>query len=186
MIIVPLPVGFPEMDRGSSVFVDGTKPNISDAAALASNHTFVIKLQPNYITDTGNYIRLVVSGPGTAGTTTTISNTFIGKPALSGDAWDFLASPTRVTWGGNNALTLKQGETITSDIIAYTLEDVPTIISFDIASGSVVSKRTGVNNSYAVSYYKASTTEAGTANKGSGYTVVGGTVYLLNRIEVGD
>ena len=156
-------------------------------AILTSNYTLINKYQPTALNAAGAYVRLTVIGPLTAGQTCTLSNTYIGKPATSGDAYDFLAgTATRITWDGNNSVTLAAGEVRSSDVVSYTLDDVPTLICFDAASGSYVRYRSGLNTSKNTVYFRSSTTEAGTDNKTSGYSPLGGFSYAINVLEAGN
>lgn len=189
MLVANLPITYPAMGISTTGLITTGASNVIDTAALASTHTYVVKIQPILITGTGNSIRLVVVGPGTAGATTVLSNTWIGLPATTGNTWSFKSSspaPTRITWGGSNSVTVSQGQTAISDIISFQFNDVATSISFDIASGSVIRKRTGLNTANAASYFKAATTEAGTAVKSASYTTEGGVVYAISYIESGD
>ncbi len=195
MIIPALPVLVPTlvtaMGQGgllnSDNFNSGAPGSaISDSAALTSNTTLINRYNAQSILATGNYVRVIMVGPGTPGTTTTVSNTWIGKPATSGDAYDFLSgNPVRVTWDGSNSLTLQAGNIYTSDVIAYSLEDGPLLIAMDVTSGSVVRYRSGLLSSAWGVYYKTATTEAGTVDKSAGYTAIGGYSYLVTTIETG-
>lgn len=180
-----LPITVPTLIPALGGYLGDAAEAFQKDGTFTANYTLVQKYQPAQIVATGNYIQLVVRGPLTAGTTTVISNTYIGKPATSGDAWDFTSSPTRVTWSGSNSITLETGQYYSSDVITYTLDDVPTIIAFDIASGSTARYRSGLNSSNVTLYYKSGVAEAGTVDKGASYIALGGYQYLVHILQTG-
>jgi hypothetical protein len=181
MIIVPLPVSYPDFQIANLAPLD------ADAVPLAANYTVVIKYAASAILATGTQIRLYVEGPGTPGTTCTINNCFIGLPAASGDSYDFsTAGGTRITFsGGSSSITLQAGQRVYSDMVTFDLEAVPTIIAMDLASGSVQRYKGGLSTTKYNASYLSGGTEAGNTDKTTGYIPAGGLVPVVRRIEVG-
>lgn len=135
------------------------------------------------ISSSGTTIRLVLEA--CAGSGVSIDEIFIGEKAAAGDAYDMKASapaPTQFQVDGSNSFTILTSETATTDPLTFSLDETKDyIVSVhfnglsDIRARSAV---TGANN-----YYKAATSQAGTADV-TGYANGGTVVGLIQKIQV--
>jgi hypothetical protein len=171
------PLRFPSFT--SSIGVN----NPSTSAVTTSATTLITKYLPGAIHATGNYFRLLVIGPATG--TCTLTNTWIGLPATSGNPYNFNGSQVRVTWdGGSSSKTLSPNVLYYSDLISFVIDDTKSVIlAFDVASGSSARYASNIGANF-VSYYRLATTEAGTTLKTAGYTSVAGFNYIMGNIQV--
>jgi lysophospholipase L1-like esterase len=110
------------------------------------------------------------------------NNVYIGHKAGAGDAYDFAASPTAVTWNGGSATLSADNSTLTvSDEISFTWDGASDIL-IALEYGAAVTWPHGAVTGYA-SYTKAATTgETATVNK-TGYSTEASTVYGLEKLE---
>lgn len=179
MFFIPSPPG------GSTFQTAFSAANPLKTAGLASNTTIVCKYRPGIIQTAGNTCKITVQSPATG--SSVISDMFIGVTATSGNTWSFATTPVRVTWnGGLSSVTLDRSDGLrtASDEIQFAINDTDAInIAMNVASGSEA-VYTGSLGPNCVSYTRPATSEAGTVVKGVAYTTVGGTSYVVSRIEV--
>lgn len=131
----------------------------------------------------GSKVRITVKAPSTG--PLTIDDSYVGAGALSGDQWDYAATPQRVTWNtGSNSVTIPTGTYITSDEITFTtpLDGLHNLVfSFYFAtSGSIRAGFTANPNAFLTGAYKLAS-DAATVNA-SGYTGYG--TAVVQRVEI--
>lgn len=168
---------------GQSSFIPAvTRPHTNSSVVTATTYTIVNKYRPSIILASGSIIRLKVEAAPTGAAT--LSATYIGRSATSGDAWDFAATGTQVTWnGGVASLTMEAGQSYLSDEITFDLTDTESVsVAMNVASGSYLRFCSGI--APFVAYTKASVSEAATTNKGATYIARAGTNYFVSELQV--
>jgi pentapeptide repeat protein len=132
------------------------------------------------------FVRIRARPTTTAGNNFVFDNWFIGHQAAAGDDYDFDGNQVRITWGGQNGLTLVPNTAdIYSDIIAFPLDVTKAvIIAYDGPAGTSRSVRnrpagtfTGINLRF-----KTGVQEASLTNKSS-YSTSNGRLDIINLIE---
>lgn len=165
---------------------------------LVSNYTVVSKVAAAALGSafgTISNIQLRLMGP-TGSNAVKIANIYVGPSATSGSghcgsggttfcSWDFAATPTQITFGGSNGVTINASgsspNTISiSDLVSFTPAAGPLTVCFNLnSSGPMVffsPTATSVipNSSYATTNYNAwyisGHQECSTLSKVSGYT----------------
>lgn len=145
--------------------------------------TIVQKYQAAAIGKTGGRIKLVVMTSSVA--PTTLSACYIGRSATTGNAWNFAASPTQITWNlGQTSLTILSGQTITSDEIVFDVTGGQALsVAFNIATNAAPKAVTGLSTNY-IRYRKASVSEASLTTKGSSYAASSGRIDCVAQLLV--
>jgi len=114
----------------------------------------------------------------------TITNMYVGHAAASGDAYDFSATPTQVTFSGSGSVTIPAGETVTSDWITFSYNKTSALlVAYYTAGGTgadTIRYKASVSN--VNNYYKAAANEAATVDK-TGYTTQSGYLVAINQVE---
>lgn len=132
---------------------------------FSSAYTIVQKIPASALTVNGASVNVTFAAQ--PGGTLQIIDAFIGHAATSGDAYDFAATPTRLTFSGSNGVTTATGGTATSDTATFALDetkDLLVAININTATLKAVATASG----YAI-YWKVGA-EAATVNK-TGYTL---------------
>jgi len=79
------------------------------------------------ITTGGTQVK-VTFWASTAGTGIAVDGAFIGHQAVSGDAWDFDGGQVRLTFSTANGFDISTGSSITSDPVAFTLDETKNLV----------------------------------------------------------
>jgi len=126
----------------------------------------------------GSRVRLRWNCPTTH--SNSMTDVYIGRQATSGDTWDFAATPTRVTIGGGNTLTLTQsGADVYSDEILFTFQQGDgLIISYAMAAvaNNWPWSTSGGPTGSETAFKSGAASEVATVDV-SGYTLTGATQY---------
>lgn len=145
---------------------------------LAAAYTIVTKIRPSQLQNFGTRIKLELAAPPSIDLA--IDLLCIGPAVTSGQAWDFTAD-TSITVGGNASFTLTAGTITETDEIAFTFSaDQALVIAAEIGSGEFVPYAVGIIG--AVSFIKASVSEADATPREASYTPQDEVAYLVNRI----
>ncbi|MGB3899499.1 MAG: hypothetical protein WA973_13195, partial [Mesorhizobium sp.] len=132
-----------------------------------------------YAASGGSKIRITLEAGSTAGFT--IDDCFIGYGAASGDAYDFDATPTRLTFSGSNGATVSAGGALVSDELPFSLDpSKDLIVSAHFSSTSSVANVASSSGSHQ-GYYRSGVNQAGTVDV-SGYTT--SRSYLVSKVEI--
>ena len=96
----------------------------------------------------------------------------ISKVAGSGDAWDSASDLTQVFFsGGSESATVPEDGVLLSDPVDYTLDDtVNLMVTCEVRQGTATQIPVNQGVTGYQMYYKASTAEAQTQNRSSGYS----------------
>ena len=158
--------------------------SISTDSLLNFNFTVVAKYLAGAIVQTGNTVRLTLSGPLTAGHSATITAVYIGHIATSGNAYDFDGNQAQVTFGGSGSVTLGPNETKVSDEITFTISAAKALlIAYNQSTGTYFPYKNGLGTNY-LYYAKPSVSQASTTVKDStGYSSLGGVSPYLRLLE---
>lgn len=156
----------------------------ADAPAITATQTLVQKFNSTAILATGPKIRLRVRPSSVANAT--ISATYIGLSATSGNAWNFAATPTQIKWdNGQTSKILNANTEYESDLINFDIPSGAAIsIAFNLASGSAVRLFSTTTTTDYIRYIKNSVSEAATILKGSTYTGTANRVDLITKLIV--
>jgi hypothetical protein len=167
-------------------------PTSVSVASVAMNTETVIAPQRKYririgapaLAASGSYVRVQLKGPIT-GSSKSVTNTFFGRAAASGDAWDMASSsptPVRLTFGGANSVTPPVGGSVWSDWVPFDLNNAfAHVIAVDLASASGnVGYIDPTPANYSPYYKDGATDEAGTPDV-SGYAAAG--MVVFSRLE---
>lgn len=170
--------------NAATLTYSGASWEIAASATLGSNSagwsgfTLRQRIASAAISNTGGTKVRVTFVASTAGGFV-IGNAYIGHQAASGDAYDFEATPTQLTFNGGNAgATVSAGSSIVSDEITFTIEASKNlIISMYFSGTSAV--RSGNNGSWQAYYKNAN--DAVTVNA-TGYTT-GLSTYAVSLVD---
>lgn len=179
--------------------VDTAGTNVSRAG-----YTIVVKLikspTNSFFGAFGTTARLVFRGPNSG--SGIINATYIGWAATSGDAYDFVATPTQVTWaGGNPSLTLAANTEYTSDNVDFDIlgnASGAVIVAFQVTAGTQTliqfstteaysnNVRTSFTsgNSSVITYQRSASQTAGDTNKSTFTALTAGLCIGLRKILV--
>jgi len=135
---------------------------------------------------TGTKIRITVKASGS--NAWTLTEMFIQEQAAAGDAWDYAATPTRITWdGGNNGFApISGGATKLSDEVTFAFDGTRDyVIGWDnsqtAGQGSMAALATLAG---AQGYEQIIDGDAATVNA-SGYSPAGApSLEAITKIEV--
>ena len=171
-------------DAGFSSAVDlsdlsGTDHNTSIGTGL----TVVVRIRPVRNLRSGNQLRVYLRGANSQSTTVTAA--YIGEAATSGHAWDFASSPasTQLTFNSTGSVVIPEKRVAVSDVVDFEFNAARVhLVAFTVTAGYLRHLTAVPGSKEVVSYYKSNTSEAGTADKSSGYTAFGDTAFSLLRI----
>lgn len=172
--------GGTNLDAGTAGMLKPTIPAVANSmsspvvgAQVSSNVSFRIVLSAALLTVSGNFLRVVVSGPN-SGTSQQIAKMYIAEKAASGDAYDYAGTPVQITFnGGSAAVTPPVGGRVTSDWIAFPIDETKSyVIGYLVGavSGGARSFSGGAPSGYDLYFRNASgddTTTVNTTNYGS-------------------
>lgn len=149
--------------------------------------TLVTKYAAKALKAGGTGVRLTLQGPVTEGNVCTISKVTISlaATAATSKAYDSLTTPTNVTFGGSDSVTLARGGQRVSDEINFAVNVSSAIlIAYNVSSTGTnhASLIGGLSASNIVTYRKSGT-EAGTAARATGYVALTGHSAFLRKLE---
>lgn len=132
-------------------------------------------------TGTPTKIRITIEGSSTTGCT--FDNWYVGNQASSGDAYDFAASPTAITWdGGSSSKTISAATSYLSDEINFSWDTTKGLVfSCYISTGSGGGRR-GDPAGTVGTYYKSANEP--TTVDATGYTLHSTQTWWVKKIEV--
>lgn len=108
---------------------------LSGSAVFGANTTFRLVVAANYFTIPFMSLKMDFKSGGAAAVD--ITACYIGQAALSGNPYDFAATPTPVTFAGSPAKTIAAGVTATTDVILFAPDVArPIVISYDVVGSS--------------------------------------------------
>jgi hypothetical protein len=153
-----------------------------------AGYTIVTKFMPTFLQSSGTGVRLTLHGPVNAGSAVTVSKVTISPAATAStsDLYDSSTTPTNVTFRSSDSVSLARNGYALSDEITFTIDRSRAIlIAYNVSSsgGGMVPIRTGINTSYASSFFRAATAEAGTTNRTTGYSASAGVSAFLFQLE---
>lgn len=162
----------------------------NNAAGGTTTFTTLNRFSVGTLTNPGftvAFVRIRLRPTTTAGNPFVFDNWYIGHRDNAGEVWDFVGDQVRITFGGQNGITLTPNTAdVWSDVIAFALDvtkDV--IIAYDGPAGTSRSVRnmpsgtfTGINL-----HFKSNVQEASLTNKAS-YGTSNGRLDMINLIEV--
>ncbi len=111
---------------------------------------------------------------------------YIGEQASSGDAYDMKASdpaPAQILVSGSGTITASAGQTITTDALAFTIDETKTYIVSTHYNGASTVRSSGIPPSGSFHYHKSAVSEAATANV-TGYSTDSGAWLLIKSLEI--
>src|SRR5512139_2061156 len=145
-----------------------------DVGSLAPSYRIVVTA--DNISGNASKIKLRLKAHGTQNYT--INGCSIGERSSTSD--DFTSGPTRVTFGGNNSVTVSAGVDAYSDEITFTIDETKTYLVHLYAVTSTFGTRfTLTGNTYY--YYNADTNDY-TMNQNVTFNSATGYVYYLDQI----
>jgi hypothetical protein len=170
--------------------------NTADVTGL-SGYTVVIKIPNSLLTLGTTKCRLHFIGPRNAGNSTVFVNVTISNAAVlaGSDAWDSLATPVPVTFGGSSNLTLLRNHRRMSDEITFTAGASASggvLVAMDVSSTPESGTSMALRQSkypatpWPAAYTRAASVQATIANRSVNYTGTGtggGISYSLTRID---
>lgn len=114
----------------------------------------------------------------------TITNAYIGHKAASGDAYDFLNTPTQLLFGGGASGTASAAGTVTSDYVNFNYNKINgLIIAFYCGGGTSSDDLSRSGTITGVAWYFKVANEAALVDK-TGYSTATGSVGAVSLIEV--
>ena len=115
----------------------------------------------------------------------TVGNAYIGTAADAGDAYDFAAAPTTLTFSGAAGFAINAGASIVSDKIAYSITAGKNLIVSFYVSGDATHDSLRYDASIAnwTDYYKEAS-DAATVDA-TGYSTVATRAYGVMKVEAG-
>lgn len=137
----------------------------------------------------GTYVRLVLEAAAvvTGYGGFTIDAIYIGEQAASGDLYDMKAStpaPTQVLFSGSASVTCAAGQTVTSDPLAFAIDETESyIVSIHFSATGTSAVLGGFGVTGVTAYSKSAVNEAATADV-SGYSGTSGTTRGLKKVQV--
>lgn len=148
-----------------------------------TNYTIRIAI-PGYLLFNGSAIRIKLTTNPATSTTTAITACYIGNAATSSQGFniDFSGSPTQITFGGNNNISITGGKSATSDVITFTTaENTNIVVTFQMTSGDAYATNTADTNVKA--YAKNVNNDASTTTT-SGYSASSNSVIFLKCLQI--
>lgn len=133
----------------------------------SGTYTIVQKIPASALTVNGASVNVTFAAQPSG--TLQIVDAFIGHAATSGDAYDFAATPTRLTFSGGNGVTTATGGTATSDTVTFALDETKDLLVAININSTATLKAVVTASGYAT-YWKTGAADAATVNK-SGYTL---------------
>lgn len=118
---------------GTTIATTASRSNGS-AGTGYTGYTVRAKFAASALSTNGSQVRVTLRSGGQA---LTINNCYIGEAAASGNAWDFAATPTRITFdGGSNGFSgLSSSTNKASDLVTFTLDETKNyIVSFEVSN----------------------------------------------------
>jgi 6-phosphogluconolactonase (cycloisomerase 2 family) len=171
----------------SATFSTAFSETLSTTAGVAFNgHTIRQAIDDSVLTRGGSRIRITFQAAAVG--TFAITKCYIGKRSFSGDVYDFNSAPTQVTFNGGSAgFSISTGATITSDEIAFNLEQNGNyLIAYRISgtNDDMAAADDALAGTLYAPYYKAG--DDVTTINASGYTSLAATKDNLGiqKIEV--
>lgn len=151
-----------------------------------SGYTIRLAIPGCYL-PTGSKISIqFITNPGTS-TTFAITGCWVGNSSVSGQGYpiNFSGTPTQVTFGGSNTISVTGGKGIFSDTITFsTVVNTPIVISFQVTSGDAATPSSTSTDAGIQGYNIANATD-GSNPTTSGYTKQTGAVsYFIKRVLV--
>jgi hypothetical protein len=148
-----------------------------------SGYTVLTKIRRQENLVGGSRVRLRLRAPN--GADVTMTAVYFGECATSGNAYDFSTTPTQLTFGGSASVTIPAKGIAVSDPIVFDFNVARHhIVAANVSSSTLRRFASKAGTRYVTSYYKAATSEAGTAAKSTDYTAVADTAYSVELIRV--
>jgi len=164
----------------ADTYTTTANPTLTANNAGNSGSTFRQLIPAAVFTVSGDRVRLTLTPPST-GASHIINNMFIGERA---SVADFVGTPTRVTFGGSNGVTLVAGgSSVVSDAAVFALDETKSyIVSWDNGATADIREDTGIAGGY-IAYIKSGVSEAGSVTV-SGYSAVNDRVFCIDLVQV--
>ena len=164
-----------------TIFSPTNVPPLNSDDSGLSGYTSLVKLLPAVLQNSANYIRAGLMAPGTG--SMVINDFTICRVAASGDAYDGAATPTPFLFNGSASITLTAGQTVSTDVLDFTLDNTKAyIFGFNIGASSRVRYRSSLSSSH-IHYKMAAVQEADSANRTTGYSTQSGRVFCMYLLE---
>jgi hypothetical protein len=150
-----------------------------------NGYTARLKFAASVLSTSGSRVRVTFK----AGITQPlcVNNAYIGEAAASGNAWDFAASPVRLTFnGGASGFTTPAGTNMVSDGIAFALDEAKSYIvalEVAVAGGPFGTDYTSPPAGWSTYYKTGGVADAGAVAPG-GYSQDFANTFLVTAIEV--
>lgn len=171
-----------EVDRRLETAVDLRSMDGTDVTSF-SGYTVLTKIRRQENLVGGSRVRVRLRAPN--GADVTLTAVYFGECATSGNAYDFSTTPTQLTFGGSASVTIPAKGIVVSDPIVFDFNAARHhIVAANVSSGTLRRFSSPAGTRHVLSYYKAATSEAGTAAKSTGYTAVADTAYTVEIIRV--
>lgn len=171
---------------GAGTFVDAFNQTPDAFTGLGNGYTMRTVFLSGLLSNTGKkYVRVTFYAQNvTLGLT--IDGAYIGLQG-AGDAYDFLSTPTQLTFdGGSAGFAIAAGASKVSDGVVFTIPaSTNIVITSHTSANSGIGGKSGLASGNRL-YFKSGVSEAATVDV-TGYTAsTDGTVWAIGRIEVAD
>lgn len=154
-------------------------PTLNYVSGNVANMNVRVVIPANTISDNASVARYCLKAA--PANNMSIAECFIGEQAASGDPYDFATTPTRITFGGNNGITVTAGQTAQSDDITFALDKTKVyVLSVSFTATASYMSYGPSSGSY---YYKTSAAASVATANVSGYSQIATSVAMLSKIE---
>jgi hypothetical protein len=170
----------------SEQFRTAIGPLVATQDTALGGFTVIGKYAPKFIASGGAGVRLTLQGFLVAGHTATINSVTVALASSTkgAKAWDAVAAPTAVTFGGSVSVTLSRGSIHVSDQITFALDGTKALlIGYNLAAGAYVSFSGGLGPNNFLTYRKTGVQEADDQTRGANYVALGGYSPFLQKLE---
>lgn len=132
----------------------------------------------------GSKIRLHFTG--STAIDSNIGPVYVGHGASAGDAYDFEAAPTQVTFqGGNASAVIPAGDTFASDLIDFDYDDTKPLLVAMYQSGTGTGTRYADPGANYAQYHKIASDETSVVDA-TGYTTTANRLRLISAVSIFD
>lgn len=168
----------------AALFSDTAAATLNVNKAGFGSYAFRQVINNAQITTSGSTIRVVLEAGSLEGFGFTTCR--IGERAAAGNDWDFAATPTTVTFGGLDSGNVPVGGTLTSDPIAFSLDETKNYVVsfFMVTNSSADDARARTTQTGWTAYQKLGTAADASATAPTGFSAASDNVIGVRAVQV--